>query len=196
MDTTFTLKGISPVVMHSAQRAFDTTSSWAKEKAEIIRKKDSNRTPADTERLREIETDFSIYWDENGLPTWPAMNIRAAIETAARKLRQGPLVREGVIVKPDSIVFTWPEEQGTTRDEICKLAQFTVNVRVMKRLTERTRAKFNTPWTLTFTVDHDESIASAGQVHEWLDICGRRVGFGDWRPEKSGAYGTFEVIKR
>ena len=51
-------------------------------------------------------------------------------------------------------------------------------------------AKFD-EWSASFTVEVDEELIDRDRLDAWLDIAGRRVGVGDWRPEKSGFYGRF-----
>ena len=44
-------------------------------------------------------------------------------------------------------------------------------------------------------VDVDPELVDIDQLTAWLATGGRRVGLGDWRPEKSGHYGRFNVDK-
>ena len=59
----------------------------------------------------------------------------------------------------------------------------------------RTRAKFDCPWSVIGVVDVDQELVDRDQLTTWLATGGRRVGLGDWRPEKSGHYGRFDVEK-
>ena len=52
----------------------------------------------------------------------------------------------------------------------------------------RTRPKFDPPWAAEFRVEYDPELVDKMQLENWLDIAGRRIGLGDWRPEKSGMY--------
>ena len=56
----------------------------------------------------------------------------------------------------------------------------------------RTRAKFD-EWGVRFIVEVDQELVDKAQLSAWLDIAGRRIGLGDWRPEKSGHYGRFQL---
>ena len=51
------------------------------------------------------------------------------------------------------------------------------------------------PWSITATLDVDDELVDKTQLESWLDIGGRRIGLCDWRPEKSGQYGRFDVKK-
>lgn len=189
---TVKLRGIRPLIMHNGAASLDRRSPASIEKLEITRKRANNRTEADEERLRELECQTSIWYDDDGAPTVPTAAIRAAIETAARKLKQGPQVREGMIVSEVTAFDYDRAALGKTVEDLGKNAQFTVPVVVQRNRLERTRAKFDT-WSLTFVLDAEDELVDRQQLETWLTIAGRRIGLGDWRPEKSGDYGRFEV---
>ena len=186
------IKGLRPLVMHNGSAGLDTRSPANIEKAEIAKKRGSNRTATDDARIAELECQTSLWLDASGAPTIPAAAVRAAIETGARKLKQGPQVREGMIV--DSVdEFLYDRSMGTSVDELGKSAQFQAGVVVQRSRILRTRAKFD-EWGLRFTLECDDELIDAEQLATWLDIAGRRIGLGDWRPEKSGDMGRFEVV--
>ena len=47
-------------------------------------------------------------------------------------------------------------------------------------------------WLLSFNIEIEEEI-DPHAVKEALDIAGRYVGIGDWRPQKKGKFGKFHV---
>lgn len=185
------IKGVAPIVQHNGAAGLDTRSPANLEKAAIARKKGSNRTEADDARMRELECQTSLWLDAGGAPTVPAAALRACIEQAARKLKQGPQVREGLIVESVD-EFQYDRSMGSTAEELGKTAQFTVGVVVQRNRILRTRAKFD-EWGVVFTLEVDDELVDREQLDAWLDIAGRRVGLGDWRPTKSGNYGRFET---
>ena len=183
------IKGLSPLIMHNGAAGIDNRSPANIERAEIASKRGKNRTEADEARLRELETLTSLWLDDSEAPTVPAAALRATIETGARKLKQGPQVREGLIVdRVES--FDYDTSLGKTVEELCKTVQFTTGVVVQRNRILRTRAKFD-EWAVTFTVECDDELVDERQLAAWLDIAGRRIGLGDWRPEKSGHHGRF-----
>lgn len=50
-------------------------------------------------------------------------------------------------------------------------------------------------WAATFTIQIDESLLPAEFVHQVLEEGGRRLGIGDFRPEKGGPFGRFAITK-
>ena len=183
--------GTSPIIHHSSA-GVDPLLPISIEIEEITRKRGANRTVADNERLRRLETIRGLWLNADGMPTIPPAAIRSLLETGARKLRQGAQVREGLVVVDTSFVYDI-DVYGETLDELAERAQFTVPVVVKGIRLMRTRPKFDPPWSCTFTVDADDELVDQDHLARWLDIGGRRIGLGDWRPEKSGEYGRFSI---
>lgn len=50
-------------------------------------------------------------------------------------------------------------------------------------------------WELDFEVSFDETEIPSTIMKELFDIAGRIAGLGDWRPQKKGPYGKFQVVK-
>ncbi|MDE2822718.1 MAG: hypothetical protein OXK79_04360 [Chloroflexota bacterium] len=189
MDYEIRIEGVSPIIMRNGASGLDTRSPARLEMAEISRKRGSNRTVSDEARLAELDCQVSLWLDEDGAPTIPEGAVRAMMEESARKLKQGPQVREGLIVTDSKFEYD-TEQYGTSIEELGRTCQFTVPVVVQRQRILRTRAKFD-EWACVFTVDADPELVDAEQLAAWLDIGGRRIGLGDWRPSKSGHYGRF-----
>ena len=185
------IAGDGPILMHSAA-GLDTTSDISREIREITSKKATNRTEADELRRRELECQQALWLDETGKPNIPKSALRSCIETGARKLKQGPQVREGMIVQQTEFRFD-RNRYGNSIKEWRRKCQFTVPVVVGRNRILRTRAKFDKPWTVSATIYGDEEMLDRIKLETWLDIAGQRIGLGDWRPEKSGEYGRFSV---
>ena len=190
MEFGIRITGESPLIQHSAL-GIDTSHPLSLEKANLTRKKGSNRTAEDDRRIREIETELAFWLNGNQRPIVPAAAMRSCIETGARKVKQGPQVREGLIVLGDGLLEYNVKRYGLTLSELSNQTQFTVPVVVQRARLLRTRPKFDPPWAAEFRVEYDPELVDKMQLENWLDIAGRRIGLGDWRPEKSGMYGRF-----
>ena len=151
----------------------------------------SNNNPYDM-RLRELETQTSLWLDFQGAPTIPAGAVRAVLEESARKLKQGPAVREGLVVS-EIEQFIYDESLGRAAEELGKSVQFTTAVVAQRSRILRTRALFE-KWGLRFVLDCDDELVDMEMLENWLDIGGRRIGLGDWRPSRSGQYGRFQTV--
>ncbi|MYH63062.1 MAG: hypothetical protein F4148_15330 [Caldilineaceae bacterium SB0675_bin_29] len=192
MQYRITVSGVSPIIHHNGAAGLDTRSAVSREIAAITAKRGGNRTAADDDRLRELEAQRSLWLDEGGAPTIPAAAIRSSIEAGARKRKQGTQVRGGLVVLSSAFKYD-QEKYGTDVEKLGRSTQYTVPVVVKSSRILRTRAKFDEPWSCTFELDVDDELIDQIQLLEWLDIAGRQIGLGDWRPEKSGMFGRFTV---
>ena len=189
----FTLTGVSPILMHNGAAGIDTRSPLSREIAALTAKRAGNRTDVDNLKLQELECRRSLYLDADGKPTLPEAALRAMIEAGARKLKNGSLVREGLLV--EAVFFGYDVRRyGKTLKKLAKTTQFTVPVVVYGKRIARTRARFDCPWSVVGVADVDEELVDRAQLTAWLALGGRRVGLGDWRPEKQGGiFGRFDV---
>ena len=186
-----TLTGADALIHHNGAAGLDTRSPAKLEIASIAKKRGTNRTEADERRLIELESLNSLYLDERGRPTFPASAVRAMIEAAARKQKQGPAVREGLLVEAVER-FEYDEARyGKTAEDVARAAAFTVPVKVQQARVLRTRARFEMPWRIVARIDTDPELVDRQMLDHWLSIGGRRIGLGDWRPACSGTCGRF-----
>ena len=183
--------GVSPIIMRNGASVYSVTPA-SREKEEITAKRGRNRTESDKARLAELECQLSLWLTVDGRPTIPATAIQANLDEAARKLRQGQQVREGLVVTETHFDYDL-DRYGTTIEELGQKTQFTTGVVVKGVRTPRTRAKFELPWSCSFTVDADDEQVDKEQLTNWLHIGGQRLGIGDWRPAKRGPYGRFRL---
>ena len=114
---TIKIDGTSPIIMHNGTAGLDGRSPISREIATIAAKKGSNRTEADDDRLRELGCQRSLWLDESGTPAIPATALRAAIESAARKRKQGPQARGGMVVIETAFEYNI-ERYGDTIEEL------------------------------------------------------------------------------
>ena len=150
-----------------------------------------NRTAETRKRMSLIESELGLWLDENNRVTIPPQALRACIETAARRLRQGTAVREGLTIDY-GVKFLYDGELGEEPEEVAENAAYKTDVVVQRSRVLRTRPRFN-EWACVFVVDVDDELVDQSKLENWLSIAGRRIGLGDWRPEKSGVFGKFEV---
>ncbi len=182
------IEGETALIQHSSDGLIPG-NAVTKEIDAITSKRGTNRTESDNARLQQLETLNSL-WRERDTVTIPAQAIRACIEQAARKSREGPAVREGLVVLETTFTYD-VDRYGETLDQLMDSTQFQSVVVVQRNKIVRTRAKFDPPWSVDIVLDCDEELVDQEKLHSWFDIAGRRIGLGDWRPSKSGTYGRF-----
>lgn len=188
-----TIVGKPPgLLMSNGNQAIDEDSPLALRIKELAAKRGTNRTVADRQELRRLKCRASLWLSEDGDVILPATAFRAMIEQAARQTKEGPKVRGGLIVTRDAKLRYDYEGLGRTPDEVARNAQMTCGVVVQNKRIEATRARFP-EWQATFEVDCDDEQIDAADLKRWIELGGRRIGIGAWRPQKSGPHGTFAV---
>jgi hypothetical protein len=51
-----------------------------------------------------------------------------------------------------------------------------------------------TGWSIPIRVDYNSSVISMEQIVNLLNLAGFSIGIGEWRPQKDGQWGMFEVV--
>ncbi len=184
------LTGDSPILHHNAAAGLDTSSAASREITRLARKR--SRTDSELERLRVLECRRSLWLADDGRPTVPGTALRACIEAAARRSRQGPAVRGGLVVEDTHLEFD-VGRHGDSLEEWGVRCQYTVPVVVLRNRILRTRARFIPPWSLEARVFAAPDLIAPERLREWLEFAGQHVGLGDWRPERSGSHGRFHL---
>ena len=94
----------------------------------------------------------------------------------------------------ESVTFRYDVDRyGEDVRKLSTTTQFVAPVVVGRQRILRTRARFDCPWSVVGIADVDPEQVDRDKLTAWLATGGRRVGLGDWRPEKSGHYGRFDV---
>ncbi len=131
-----------------------------------------------------------LYVSSDGTIYQPATHIERALIEAGKKLRikgQGKatyskLFGSMVAVSPEAIPLV-PQDF-----EVFKAL---VVIPATKGRVMRYRPLFRN-WKLAFTIEFEDEIDPA-VIKEGLEIVGKYVGIGDWRPAKKGKFGKFQV---
>ena len=190
----FTLTGVSPILMHNGAAGIDTRSALSREIAAIAAKKAGDRTDVDDLRLQELECRRSLYLDADGKPALPEAALRAMIEASARKGKQGPpgprgAARRGGLVPLRRRAVRRGRSTSSRRRRSSRCRSWST-----ASASRGTRARFDCPWSVVGVADVDEELVDREKLTAWLALGGRRIGLGDWRPEKQGGvFGRFDV---
>ncbi len=181
---TFEIEGVSALLMHSARLA----DPWD-DTARAMKKISAKRKKTDDDHLEMARLEFmgSMYWDGDHFVI-PAQNWESAIIEAAKKTKQGPLAKSGVMVPSPTVV----KAQGPKTPEARWAAKCFDRrpAKVGASRIMRTRPKFD-HWSTTLTVQFDPEILDKGDLCSMVALLGRQIGIGDYRPK----FGRFEVVK-
>ena len=141
-------------------------------------------------RITDDAKDY-LYENEDGIYQ-PSTHIIGTMKKAGARFQipgQGKLTYKNligsgvVLVTPDAIPHIVQDWEVDTRSVIVNRG------RIM-----RSRPCFE-KWALEFQLDIDDEEIPAEVVKDVLDHAGKRVGIGDFRPEKGGSFGRFYVTK-
>lgn len=184
-ETSYRISGVAPLLCHNAQLS-DPLNEWSKALARVTSKR--KKTEDDHLEIARLEFHGGLYLVEGVGPVIPAANLERMLRDAAAKTKQGKQVQAGLIVVEDAPIEyegprdaakLWSSDKFFNRQS-CKIGQ----QRVI-----RTRPCFSS-WELKFTVNYDEQILDDEKIDEFVELAGRIIGLGDWRPK----HGRFEVL--
>lgn len=169
------ITGISPLLQHR----YPLEDSENRVKA-----KNKNQTEDDVEKALYRLADGTIYQ--------PAIHFISSMKRAGAKYQipgQGKatyrtLIGSGtVLITPEAI----PHRQQKYEIDVRPVVNPSTKGRVVRK-----RPCFSN-WSLRFTLEYDDLELSAAMIKELLEYAGRRIGIGDFRPEKGGPFGRFMV---
>lgn len=181
------LTGNAPILMHADTLA-NPLDPLKKELAVYTSKR--KKTDEDHEEIARLEWLGGMYFDEKIGPYIPARMIKAALIGAAKKTKEGPKIRSGVIVTIDKnkLVYDGPR----TTEAMWKTRKFTDirSVVVQRARLMRCRPVFY-DWSCEFELIFDENVVDKSDILRLLDTAGTMIGIGDFRPECGGDFGRF-----
>jgi hypothetical protein len=178
-----TLTGIRPLVMHNGLMA-DPTNPYTIRIKEICAKGSKKMTTADYEERDRLEWEAGLYWDDEHGLIIPSDNIERCVQLGAQKSRLGKDVQAAVFVAPNSVTKI-SYEGPKTKEALYKSKRFELRkgVKVQQSRIIRVRPMIPTGWSITFTLEYDETIINQKSLQKALVDAGALVGLGDWRPK-------------
>lgn len=168
------IEGVSPLLQHR----FNVVDVDLKSKKKNLKKNE------------DVYEDY-LYMND-GKVCQPAEHIIAALKRAGAKFQipgQGKLTYKNlvgsgvIIINPYMIEH---ENQNWIPDRRSVVVQ---RARII-----RTRPKFE-EWALSFQIEYDDEEIPKEVINELLVFAGKRIGIGDYRPEKGGLFGRFIVTE-
>jgi len=169
------IKGLSPLLMNNPKSMILKATSSAK----LTTKKN------DIER----DADILAYKKSNGELYVPAEAIKGTIVSSASYKKFGkysakPIISGGVFITPNEIGL------GTKKYDVDIRTVVIQRARIVKG-----RPKIE-KWKINFQLTYNENlIQDSLLIKEILVDAGQRVGILDFRPQKLGSFGMFEVTK-
>jgi hypothetical protein len=139
----------------------------------------------------EEEAEAGVYRTADGSCAIPGVAFRSALVKASGAYRRGRRSLKSDIahvqVEPELVPLRSPEGEPLTG--------YTVDLRravVQRQGVVRARPRFER-WSADLEVIYDPELIEPDLIVQVMADAGRRIGVGDYRPEKSGWFGRFTV---
>jgi hypothetical protein len=168
------IRGLSALISHA----------WSQKAKEMMLAKQTKRATAGRE-AKDPEADFqaSLYHHPDGGYGFPSTAFKnAAVRAGTYTDNKMTYLRGAFYVQGDMVKI---EGEPRKREDMVRVGMGTADIRY--------RAEFPT-WTATLRVQFNARAISAEQIINLFQVAGFSVGVGDWRPEKDGSFGRFEVL--
>lgn len=197
----FTLKGVSPTMIHSGRLA-NPLDPITKEMKKVSSKR--AKTEDDLQLLADLEWLGCFYASEPGIfevknnrlsltgfgrPNWPGENVERMLMEAARKQKLGKSFAAGVMCEGQFFLDFGENGKGSI-EKIFGDPKYrdTRGVKVQQSTVMRTRPIFQ-QWTLPIRVSYLPNIVDAHQIEQAIETAGVMIGLSDYRPK----YGRFTL---
>ena len=177
------IKGTAPLIVHR----------WSeKARTMMLDAQQGRKTP---KQLKDPQADYdsSMYKFEDGSAGFPVMAFKSATVKGGGRLFGKAVkmteLRQLLIflangVGTDGTQLVSIQGEPTMREDMVRVGMGTADIRY--------RAEYR-DWTAQLRIEFVPSVIDIDSVVALVDAGGTN-GIGEWRPEKSGSYGTYEVI--
>lgn len=173
------ITGVTPLISHK----------WSEDQLAAIRKKhDGTKTKNRSVRNREKEGEDAAYRTQDGRYAIPAVALKKALIAASHKDLgiEKTLVKKALFLRVTDPYGNIPLDcdQPEIREDVVRVGQGSTDLRY--------RPMFHR-WACNITWEVDGELLTEGDLCTLVNRAGFGVGIGDWRPEKGGEYGRFEI---
>ena len=180
------IKGLSPLIMHR----------WDEKAKQQMLDKQMKKTVRKGAKDPKAQYESSIYKLDDGRLGFPSDAFKAAmvrgadllggktIGMAMNRMRMGFFVRGEYGTKDDRDLVPL-KGKLSMREDMVRLNGKTSDIRYRGQVQN---------WTAEITISYNASVVSFDQLANMLNVAGYGVGVGEWRPDKNGMFGRFEVV--
>ncbi len=179
----FKLRGLSSLLAHAwSKKAVTQMLQNQMMTKEEKKKAKENREPKNPQR------DFEeAQYIRNGKHCFPSTALKKAMGKAASAMGINPtLVKHAVFIEGDFLVIH--HARCVMREDMVNIGKWPNRVPDL-----RYRPEYQEWWT-EISVEYRLDMITPEQLTALLQNAGFSVGIGEWRPEKDGQFGRFEVV--
>lgn len=177
---TFAIRGTSPLIMHQ----------WSEKAKREMRDKQQGgkKTKTRDKREPEAEAKAATYVDDNGHIGIPGMAFKSALVTAAHKDIgiEKTLVRKALflVTRDSDKILPIEGSDPVVREDMVRVGMGSADMRYRPEFSD---------WTCLIELEVDSELLQRDDVLALVDRAGFGVGICEWRPEKGGEFGRFEI---
>ncbi len=176
---TFTIRGMSPLIQHA----------WSEKALRQIREKHAGKKTKEREpRNPEQEALAATYFTEDGQYGIPAMAFKSSLISAAHKDigLEKTMLRKALFLHCQDPNGVLPMEcsDPIIREDCVRVGAGSADLRYRPEFRE---------WSVEVTVTFDAELLRAEDIINLVNRAGFGCGIGEWRPEKGGEFGRYEV---
>ncbi len=180
------IKGLSPLIMHR----------WDEKAKQQMLDKQMKKTVKKEAKDPKAQYESSIYKLDDGRLGFPSDAFKAAmvrgadllggktIGMAMNRMRMGFFVHGEYGTKDDRDLVPI-SGKISMREDMVRLNGTTSDIRYRGQIQN---------WSAEIKISYNGSVVSFDQLVNMLNVAGYGVGVGEWRPERNGMFGRFEVI--
>ena len=177
---TFGIRGTSPLIMHQ----------WSEKAKREMRDKqqDGKKTKTREKRVPIDEAKAATYTTQDGDIGIPGMAFKSALVSAAHKDIgiEKTLVRKALFLVTDdpNKVLKIDCDEPTVREDMVRVGMGSADLRYRPEFIR---------WSCLIELEVDSELLQRDDVLALVDRAGFGVGICEWRPEKGGEFGRFEI---
>lgn len=177
---TFAIRGTSPLIMHQ----------WSEKAKRAMREKqqEGKKTKTREKRVPAEEAKAATYTTADGHVGIPGMAFKSALVAAAHKDIgiEKTLVRKALflVTKDPKKVLPIDCSEPVLREDPVGVGMGSTDLRYRPEFAE---------WSCEIELEVDSELLQRDDILALVDRAGFGVGICEWRPEKGGEYGRFEI---
>ena len=177
------IRGLSPVILHR----------WSEKQRKNLLDRSMGKTVKKEPKNPEKEFEQATYKLDDGRPGFPADGFKAAMVRGAKQL--------GLVMTDMKTGFFVHGEFSTRENrELVPLKGDLIMredpVPIQRSGAEmRYRGQVNN-WSTELHISYNKAVVTDDYIVHMIEAAGYGVGIGDWRPERDGVFGRFEVVKQ
>lgn len=178
---TVSVKGLSPLIMNR----------WSEKARKEMLDKQMKKTVKKDPKSPEEQYEGSVYHLDDDRLGFPADAFKKAMIRGAKQI--GLVMRDartsffvhGAYCTRDDRALVPITGEVKPREDMVRLNGQTADIRYRGQVVE---------WSADLHISYNASMTSFDQIVNMLHAAGYGVGVGEWRPEKDGTFGRFEVV--